>query len=203
MTKKEQSRDHQVKPQIKERFWTIPNIFSLLRICLIPLFLFLMLQKHILEALVVFAIASTTDVLDGMAARIWKQKTRIGGLLDPAADKLLMTAAIIILSFPSTSQPNTIPLWLTAAIIGRDIAIVSAALLMYKLRGDTKFPPTILGKISTVCQMGVIFCVLLLNVLDKAPGFLVMLYQLTFALTILSGMGYGLRGIRSRSKSEL
>jgi cardiolipin synthase len=203
MTKKEQFRDHQVKPQIKERFWTIPNIFSLLRICLIPLFLFLMLQKQILEALVVFAIASTTDVLDGMAARIWKQKTRIGGLLDPAADKLLMTAAIIILSFPSTSQPNTIPLWLTAAIIGRDIAIVSAALLMYKLRGDTKFPPTILGKISTVCQMGVIFCVLLLNVLDKAPEFLVMLYQLTFALTILSGMGYGLRGIRSRSRSEL
>ena len=192
-----------MKSQTKERFWTIPNIFSLLRICLIPLFLFLMIQKYILEALVVFAIASTTDVLDGMAARIWKQKTRIGGLLDPAADKLLMTAAIIILSIPSISQPNTIPLWLTAAIIGRDIAIVSAAFLMYKLRGDTKFPPTILGKASTVCQMGVIFCVLLLNVLDRMPGFLVTLFTLTLALTILSGMGYGLRGIRSRSRSEL
>jgi cardiolipin synthase len=124
-------------------------------------------------------------------------------LLDPAADKLLMTAAIIILSFPSISQPNTIPLWLTAAIIGRDIAIVSAAFLMYKLRGDTKFPPTLLGKASTVCQMGVIFCVLLLNVLDRVPGFLDTLYTVTFALTILSGMGYGLRGIRSRSRSEL
>jgi phosphatidylglycerophosphate synthase len=74
---------------------------------------------------------------------------------------------------------------------------------MYKLRGDTKFPPTILGKASTVCQMGVIFCVLLLNVLDREPGFLVTLYTLTFALTILSGIGYGLRGIRSRSGSEL
>jgi cardiolipin synthase len=192
-----------MKSQKKERFWTIPNIFSLLRICLIPIFLFLMLQEHILEALVVFGIASTTDVLDGMAARIWKQKTKIGGLLDPAADKLLMTAAIIILSFPSISQPNTIPLWLTAAIIGRDIAIVSAAFLMYKLRGDTKFPPTILGKASTVCQMGVIFCVLLLNVLDRVPGFLLTLYTFTFALTILSGMGYGWRGIRSRPRSEL
>jgi len=193
----------EMKQQTKERFWTIPNLFSMLRICLIPLFLYVMLQNHILEALVIFALASTTDVLDGMAARIWNQKTKIGGLLDPAADKLLMTAAIIILSFPSVSQPNTIPLWLTATIIGRDVAIVFAAFLMYKLRGHTKFPPSLLGKGSTVCQMGVIFCVLLLNVLGRAPGFLIWLYILTFVLTIISGIGYGLSGSRSFRRSDL
>jgi cardiolipin synthase len=192
-----------MKQQTKERFWTIPNLFTMLRICLIPLFLYMMLQNHILEALVIFAIASTTDVLDGMAARIWNQKTKIGGLLDPAADKLLMTAAIIILSFPSVSQPNTIPLWLAATIIGRDIVIVFAALLMYLLRGHTKFPPTLLGKGSTVCQMGVIFCVLLLNVLGRAPGFLIWLYILTLVLTIISGIGYGLSGSRSFRRSYL
>jgi cardiolipin synthase len=191
-----------MKEKMEERFWTIPNFFSILRICLIPLFLYMMLQNHILEALVVFLIASTTDILDGMTARIWDQKTKIGGLLDPAADKLLMTAAIIILSLPSISQPNTIPLWLTVAIIGRDIAIVIAAFLMYKLRGHTKFPPTFLGKASTVCQMGVILCVLLLNVMDRTPEFIAWLFVLTFALTIISGVGYFLRGFSSLSRSK-
>jgi cardiolipin synthase len=191
-----------MKEKTEERFWTIPNFFSMLRICLIPLFLYMMLQNNILEALVVFLIASTTDILDGMTARILDQKTKIGGLLDPAADKLLMTAAIIILSLPSVSQPNSIPLWLTVAIIGRDITIVFAAFLMYKLRGHTKFTPTLLGKASTVCQMGVILCVLLLNVLDRIPGFLAWLFILTFALTIISGFGYCLRGLASLSRSE-
>jgi cardiolipin synthase len=191
-----------MKEKTEERFWTIPNFFSMLRICLIPLFLYMMLQNNILEALVVFLIASTTDILDGMTARILDQKTKIGGLLDPAADKLLMTAAIIILSLPSVSQPNSIPLWLTVAIIGRDITIVFAAFLMYKLRGHTKFTPTLLGKASTVCQMGVILCVLLLNVLDRIPEFLAWLFILTFALTIISGFGYCLRGLASLSRSK-
>jgi cardiolipin synthase len=183
--------------QKEDRFWTVPNFFSMLRIFLIQVFLYMLLQNKVLQAMIVFLFASTTDILDGMTARIWDQKTKIGGLLDPAADKLLMTAAIIILSVPSVSQPNTIPLWLTVAIIGRDIAIVSSAFVMYKLRGHTKFPPSLIGKTSTVCQMGVILCVLLLNVLDRTAAFLSWLYILTVALTIISGFGYGLRGIRS------
>ena len=188
--------------QAKERFWTIPNFFSMLRILLIPLFLYMMYQNKVLEALVVFCVASVTDILDGMTARIWHQKTKIGGLLDPAADKLLMTAAIIILSLPSVSQPNTIPLWLTVVVIGRDIAIVSAAFLMYRLRGQKKFLPSLSGKASTVCQMGIILCVLLLNILDRTPAFLAWLYILTFALTFISGFGYGLRGVRSLSRPQ-
>ena len=183
--------------QKEERLWTVPNFFSMLRIFLIPLFLYMLLQNKALHAMIVFLFASSTDVLDGMTARIWDQKTKIGGLLDPAADKLLMTTAVIILSIPSVSQPNTIPLWLTVAIIGRDIAIVSVSFVMYKLRGHTKFPPSLTGKTSTICQMGVILCVLLLNVLDRTPVFLSWLYILTFSLTFISGFGYGLRGIRS------
>ncbi len=187
--------------QKEERFWTVPNFFSMLRICLIPLFLYMLLQNKVLQALIVFLFASTTDILDGMTARIWNQKTKIGGLLDPAADKLLMTSAVIILSFPSVSQPNTIPLWLTIAIIGRDVAIVSAAFVMYKLRGHTKFPPSLMGKASTVCQMGVMLSVLLFNVLDSTPAFLFWLYTITFALTIISGLAYGLRGFGSSKDS--
>ena len=188
--------------QIKERFWNVPNFFSMLRIVLIPLFIYMMCQNKVLEALIVFLVASTTDVLDGMTARIWHQRTKIGGLLDPAADKLLMTAAVIILSFPSISQPNTIPLWLTFMIISRDVAIVTSAFMVYKLRDQKKFPPSLSGKASTVCQMGVILCVLLLNVLDRTPGFLPWLYILTFALTLVSGLGYGLSGFRSFSRPK-
>jgi cardiolipin synthase len=190
-------RDEATKEQTRERFWTIPNIITILRICLIPLFLHLIIKGLTLEALIVFLIASTSDVLDGMIARIWNQATKIGRLLDPAADKLLMTTAVIILSFPTISSPNTIPLWLTIAIVGRDIAIVTAAFVMYKTRGETKFPPALLGKVSTVCQMGVILCVLLLNVLDSVPGFLTWFYILTFFLTIISGIWYGVRGYKS------
>lgn len=185
----------------EERLWNIPNFFSMLRIFLIPVFLYLLLQNKVLWALIVFLCASTTDILDGFAARILDQKTKIGGLLDPAADKLLMTSAVIILSIPSVNQPNTIPIWLTIAIIGRDIIIVSAAFVMYLWRGHTKFPPTLLGKASTICQMGVILFVLLLNVLENTPAFLFWLYILTFVLTIVSGLGYFLRGTSSLKDS--
>jgi len=186
----------------EERFWNIPNFFSTLRILLIPFFIYMMLQNKLLEALVVFCVASTTDILDGLTARIWHQRTKIGGLLDPAADKLLMTTAIIVLSLPTLSRPNTIPLWLTVAIIGRDIVIVSAAVVIYKLKGQKKFPPSLSGKASTVCQMGVILCVLLFNIRNTSPGFLPGLYILTFVLTLISGFGYGFRGFRSSSRSK-
>jgi len=180
----------------RERFWNIPNFFSMLRILLTPLFLYSMIKHKVLEALIVFLLASTTDILDGMTARLWHQKTKIGELLDPAADKLLMTAAVIILSIQSVSQPNAIPLWLAVSIIGRDIVIVSAAFVMYKWKGHTEFPPSLLGKASTVFQMGIILCVLLLNVLGKTSAFLLWVYIITFVLTILSGLGYGLSGMR-------
>jgi len=186
----------------EERFWNVPNFFSLLRICSIPFFLYLMLRNKVLEALVVFCLASTTDILDGMTARIWHQKTKIGRLLDPAADKLLMTAAIVILSLPAVSHPNTIPLWLTMTIIGRDIVIVTAAWVLYKLRGLTEFPPSLTGKASTVCQMGTILGTLLLNVLDRTPAYLTWLFILTFILTVISGFGYGGRGLRSLSRTK-
>ncbi len=186
----------------RDSFWTLANFFSLLRILLIPVFVYLVIQQKILTALVFFLVASTTDILDGMAARTFHQKTKIGGLLDPAADKSLMTAAIIILSIPSLSQPNTIPLWLTILIIGRDLAIVSSAFMLFKLRGQKSFPPSLLGKASTVCQMGTILCVLLLNVLKKSLPYLGWLYVLTFVLTFLSGIKYGTWGYRLLSSPK-
>lgn len=184
----------------RERFWTIANFFSILRVLLIPLFLYLLIRQKVYEALVVFLVASTTDLLDGMAARLWHQRTKIGRLLDPAADKLLMTASIIILSIESVSQPNTIPLWLTVTIISRDLAISISAYVLYKLRGQKTFLPSVWGKTSTVCQMGLVLLVLLLNAMQTSPPFMIWLYSLTLFLTILSGIHYGIWGCRLLSR---
>jgi cardiolipin synthase len=184
----------------KERLLNIPNIFSTLRILLIPVFLYMMLHQKALAALIVFLVASSTDILDGMAARLWHQKTKLGALLDPAADKLLMTASIIILSFPSLSHPNTIPLWLTLLIVSRDVAIVTSAYVLYRLRDQKTFPPSILGKASTVFQMGILLLVLFLNVLKLSPPWLRWVYITTFVLTFLSGVQYGFWGCRILSR---
>jgi len=185
-----------MKEEKRETVCTVANFFSLLRILLIPLFLYMLINQEVLQALVVFFVASSTDLLDGMAARVWNQKTKIGGLLDPAADKLLMAASIIVLSIKSVSQPNTIPLWLTVIIISRDLAIATSALVLYKRIGQKRFPPSVWGKASTVCQMGIVFLVLLFNVLQTAPSFMIWLYVLTLFFTFVSGVQYGRWGYR-------
>ncbi len=187
----------------RERFWTIANFFSILRVLLIPLFLYLFIRQKVFEALVVFLAASATDLLDGMAARLWHQRTRIGGLLDPAADKLLMTASVIVLSIKSVSHPNAIPLWLTAIIISRDLSITISAYVLYKQRGQKIFPPSVWGKASTVCQMGIVLLVLLLNALQASSPFMTWLYGLTLFFTVISGIHYGIWGYRLFSHPRL
>jgi len=184
-----------------ERLFTVPNFFSLARVLLIPVFLALLIRHDKTGALAVFFIAASTDFLDGIAARILKQKSNLGALLDPAGDKLLMTAAVIALSFPSLSSPNVIPIWLTLAIIVRDLYIVTGAFVLYKRIGHKTFPPILSGKISTVSQMGVIILVLFFNAQDASPLYLSWLYYFTLAFTILSGFQYTLIGLRLNKKT--
>jgi cardiolipin synthase len=179
---------------MSERLFTLPNALSIARVLLIPLFLIMLIHNNKMGALIVFFIAASTDFLDGIAARLLNQKSNLGALLDPAGDKLLMTSGIIALSLPSLSSPNVIPIWLTVAIIGRDLYIVWGAFMLYKRIGRKTFPPTFSGKISTGCQMSVLVLVLLLNTLNTTPEFLLWFYVLTLIFTILSGIQYTLLG---------
>ncbi len=181
---------------MSERIITIPNLFTILRIGLIPLFLSYMIQHNPRKALIVFFIAASTDFLDGIAARVLKQKSKIGALLDPAGDKLLMTAAMIALSIPSISSPNVIPIWLTIFVIGRDLYIVAGSLVVYMHTRHTTFTPTFMGKMSTVCQMSILILVLFFNTNNSAQPNLLWLYIMTLGLTIISGIQYTLIGIR-------
>ena len=180
----------------KNRLFILPNVISLLRILLIPIFIVMMLQRKTLEAFAVFLLAGLTDLLDGFTARLWHLKTRIGALLDPAADKLLMTASFIVLTIPSINSPHIIPLWLTIVVISRDLVIVSSAFVLYKLRGQKTFRPSLLGKASTVCQIMVVLLVLFFNSFQISSPYLSLLCLLTLALTLLSGFHYFYIGIR-------
>jgi len=185
-----------MKREKKNTVLNPPNLLSILRILLIPVFLFLMVKRKVPEAFAVFLLAGFTDVLDGFTARVWNMKTKIGAFLDPAADKLLMTASFIILTIPSLNSPNVIPLWLTITVIGRDLLIVSAAFILYLIRGQKSFLPTLLGKSCTVLQVMVILIVLFLNTRQVAFPLLIWLYLLTLLLTVLSAVDYSFVGIR-------
>lgn len=182
--------------------FTVPNVLSILRILLIPVFVVLLIWDKKLSAFFVFLFASLTDLLDGIAARIWHQKTILGTYLDPAADKLLMASTFIALSFPRFGSPNTLPLWLVLAVIIRDVYIVSGALAYIKLTGQTKVNPTLPGKACTVVEMGLLVLVLFFNTLGKSPAFLSVLYIVTLSIILISTVHYTAIGLRGLSISR-
>ncbi|MGB7296731.1 MAG: CDP-alcohol phosphatidyltransferase family protein [Candidatus Aminicenantales bacterium] len=193
----------------KEKFWNVPNTLTLIRIALVPVFASMLLQKRAVGALAVIFLAGSTDVLDGLAARAWNQRTRIGTILDPIADKLLLSTAFILLTVRSLGFSRVIPLWLTAVVIGRDVLILAGGVAIYCIRGPREFPPTVPGKISTVFQVSTIFWVLLSNSVQvtaegrsavlsalTSPSVLEGFYLATLLFTVISGTQYVLKGIR-------
>lgn len=107
------------------RMLNVPNLLSISRILSVPVFIILMLEPSPARALaagIVFALASATDWLDGYLARKWGQVTKIGKLLDPIADKLLVMAALVML-VKSPPLPDVVPAWIAIVIIGREFAV--------------------------------------------------------------------------------
>jgi len=180
---------------LKSTIVTVPNLLSFFRILLVPVFLWAMINKKPGEAVLIFFIAGLTDLLDGFTARIWHQRSKIGTILDPAGDKLLMTASYIVLTLPSVASPNHIPLWLTATVFLRDLLIVSGALTAFLSWRQKIFIPSLLGKISTGCQVGLVFLVLLLNYFQATHGLVFWAYLITLLLTIASGTHYFVYGL--------
>jgi len=183
-------------------FLTLPNLITLLRIGLIPVFVLMVFKRKAALALLIFLLAGATDFLDGLFARLLKKKTKIGIFLDPAADKLLMTASYIVLTIPSLNSLNLIPLWLTATVIGRDLMIVLGALVINRMTGQSTFLPSLLGKISTVCQVGTILLVLFFNYLQISPLYLKWVFYLTLAFTFFSCINYVIIGVNLISSPQ-
>ena len=146
---------------------TTANKITILRILLIPFFVVEVLyyvktgnELHRLLAILSFAVAAIFDGVDGYIARRYNQRSELGAILDPLADKLLLVSGIVLLSF-NWPYFDSIPLWLTGTIIGRDILILIGLVVIQITIGKVKVKPRIFGKIATVLQMAVVLWVLL------------------------------------------
>jgi len=126
----------------------IPNAICVLRIVLIWPICQLLVDGHYLSALLLIAIAGLSDGLDGFLAKTFHWQSRIGGLLDPLADKLLLTSLFIALSFAGLS-----PVWLAAVVVGRDIVIVFGAVAFELLVGNVQPRPTRVSKLNTALEI--------------------------------------------------
>jgi len=169
----------------------IPNILTLVRILLIPVFIHFLVKEQYAAALYVFAFGSLTDALDGYIARRFKQITELGGILDPVADKLFLLS-----SFTASYLIGILPLWFFLIALLKELILLSGyAVLRAKIQ-HVAIAPTITGKGATAAQMVTILFLLLNGFGAGNHMALNLLFAVTSALIIISTIGYVATGIK-------
>jgi cardiolipin synthase len=132
------------REELGDRIWTVPNALSVLRLLGVPLFLWLLLGPHADGwAVAVLALSGVTDWADGKLARLLDQSSRLGALLDPAADRLYIVATLIALALR-----DVVPLWLVLVLVGREL-VLGVALLVLRRHGYPPLQVHYLGKAAT------------------------------------------------------
>lgn len=176
---------------------SLANKLSLFRILLVPAFVICLvyyrpgeLEQLRYIAVGLFLLGVVTDAVDGYVARAERQATRLGAILDPAADKLFLVTAFLSLSLiPSLPEVYRLPPWVPILVISRDLLIVFGWLLIVLISGDPQVRPSRLGKATTFLQMLTIVSVLLGGLAFARP-----ILWVAMLLTVLSGIGYVRRG---------
>jgi len=163
---------------------TIPNLITILRIILVPIFVIYMISDRTLGALIIFIVASISDVLDGFIAKVFHQKSNLGTHLDPLADKILLMTAYITLAIL-----KMLPSWLAVLTISRDVIILLGVLILYLNRYPVKINPSRLSKATTVMQAATILFVLSHGYLN-IEFLRIYAFWLTALVTIASGLQY-------------
>jgi cardiolipin synthase len=138
------------------RYRTAPNALTLLRICLAPFLVAAILNGQYLLGFCLFVAAGLTDALDGLLARLLKQRSVLGEYLDPVADKLLLSTLFLVLL-----HKGLMPTTVTVLVFGRDVGILVVAAILYAAAGRREFSPSLLGKANTVAQVAAVAAVLL------------------------------------------
>lgn len=168
---------------------TLANQLTLLRMGLAPLLVVLVLSGRMRWALAVFVVAGLTDVLDGLIARLGRQQTTLGAMLDPVADKILLSSSFVALTWTSGLQV-AIPVWLTVTTLSRDAIILASVAIINLTLERRVFYPSVLGKLSTGSQLVSVGAVLLLNAIPMPWPALDYLFGLTLVLTVASALHY-------------
>ena len=174
------------------RYRTAPNLLTLLRICLAPFLVAAILERHFAVSFGLFVVAGLTDALDGLLARILKQRSLLGEYLDPVADKLLLSTLFLVLM-----HMTLIPVTVTVLVFGRDVGILVVAAILYAATGRREFSPSLLGKANTLAQVSAVAAVLVQAMLldhHIALRWVAIFEQWAFwatmALTVASGLHY-------------
>jgi cardiolipin synthase len=178
---------------------TIPNLITLTRILLTPLFIIFLIQGRHRQALAIFLLAGVSDLADGLIARWWQQKSRLGAYLDPLADKLLMCG-----SFAALGISRAIPSWLTVVVLSRDVIIGLGVLILRLADYPLVIRPSLASKCTTTFQLITVTLVLLVKgKFWRLPlGVMSSIFYLTGGLTIISGVHYVFRELMQVSQNS-
>jgi len=149
---------------MRGRIWTVPNQITLLRLGFLPIFLILISYEHYRWALAVLVVAGLSDGIDGLLARKLNQRSSLGAYLDPIADKLLLSSSFVILA-----MKKAIAWWLTIIVLSRDILILVVAVVIILIFGYRPFPPSVLGKATTMLQIVLVFTIVLSAAYPNLP----------------------------------
>lgn len=135
-----------------DRIATVPNALSALRLVLVPVFAALVVRNAALPALIVFTVAAASDLLDGFAARVLDQRTRLGSYLDPLADKSLALVSLVLLAWR-----GALPWWIAVLALGRDVSFLSYYAWLHTAgRTLSRIRPSLLGKAATSFELAAI-----------------------------------------------
>jgi len=175
--------------------WTVPNALTMARILLTPFFVVFFLDANYTGALGMFFLAGLSDALDGLLARLLDQRSALGAILDPLADKILLVTSYICLA-----HSGWIPVWLAVLVVSRDVIILGGVALLTFWGQDMRLSirPSLVSKLTTAAQMALVLTGFLAGmdvwggVFD---GVLVGLVWVTAALTLLSGGHYVAKGL--------
>jgi cardiolipin synthase len=173
---------------LRENNWTIPNMLTVLRILLTPGIVMAFADRRFDIAWVLFAVAGLTDALDGALARILKQRSSFGAMLDPLADKILLDTSFICLALQ-----DWIPTWLAVLVVSRDVFIVGGLSLLQYSGVDVKrgIKPVWFSKCATLAQILLVLLIMVEHSLVVAyPGTRLLLVATVALLTATSGVYY-------------
>lgn len=169
----------------------IPNSLTILRILLIPVFIGFMAYRQYGYALAALLCAGVTDALDGLVARMTNQQTRLGEILDPLADKLLLTSAFLTLA-----TLHLVPSWVVILVVSRDVILMLGTVVAHVTNVSIDIRPTVLGKGTTLCQLTYVLLVVAMIWRGVKIGALLPLLVVMVMFTLASGFHYLYRGYR-------
>lgn len=172
---------------MKDNNWTLPNAITIARIIMVPAFVVAFINSRLDVALFIFILAGMSDAMDGFLARVLKQRSKLGAMLDPVADKLLLVTAYMCLGLG-----GLVSSWLAVLVISRDVMLIGGMALLHfwGVNIRDKIRPTYLSKFNTTAQIVLVVAALAAPLGWTWQGLLPFLVAVVAASTALSGAHY-------------